>query len=139
MCTSLPCQKKKTKVSQARLEFATLRLQVLRATIAPPPLHKTVKILSFDHDAPSPTVIPNGSTHPRTDRLDHFESPVDRHRGHGEEDCQDADQVYLARLNATAKARMYVQLCPYGHDLGRIAAAILQSIIGSQLSTKCPS
>ena len=34
MCTSVPCQKKKTNVTQARLEIATLGLQVVRATIA---------------------------------------------------------------------------------------------------------
>ena len=31
MCTSLPCQKKKTKVKQAGLELANLALQVVRA------------------------------------------------------------------------------------------------------------
>ena len=36
MCTILPCQKKKTKVIQARLELATLKVQVVRATNAPP-------------------------------------------------------------------------------------------------------
>ena len=35
MCTSLPCQKKKAKVTP-RLELATLGSQVARATVAPP-------------------------------------------------------------------------------------------------------
>ena len=39
MCTSLPCQKKKPVVTQARLELATLRIQVMRTTIAQSPLH----------------------------------------------------------------------------------------------------
>ena len=30
MCASLPCQKKTTKVTQARLELATIGLQVVR-------------------------------------------------------------------------------------------------------------
>ena len=38
MCTGLLCQKKKTEVTQARLELATLGLEVVRATIVPPPL-----------------------------------------------------------------------------------------------------
>ena len=42
MCPSLPCRKKKSKVTQVRLELATLRLQVVRATITPPPLHSFV-------------------------------------------------------------------------------------------------
>ena len=40
MCTSLPCLKKKTKVTQARIELAAPRIQLVRASIAPPPMHE---------------------------------------------------------------------------------------------------
>ena len=47
MFTSVPYQEKKTKVTQARLQIVTLEgLQVVRATIAPPPLH----LLHLTHD-----------------------------------------------------------------------------------------
>ena len=42
MYTSLSCQKKRTDVTQARLELATVRLQVVRATFVPAPLHSDV-------------------------------------------------------------------------------------------------
>ena len=49
MCTNLPCQKKKTKVTLARLGLATVRLPVVRATIAPPPLHLSTTLCHFVH------------------------------------------------------------------------------------------
>ena len=40
MCTSLPCQKKKTElVTPPKIELGTMRTQVENDTIAPPPLH----------------------------------------------------------------------------------------------------
>ena len=42
MCTSLSCQTKKTKVTQARLELATVWLQVVRYRCATPAAQRSV-------------------------------------------------------------------------------------------------